>query len=125
MGDEYRRFRVTSSTALERERLLAEAFEAGASGAEESEPSEETGGEAVFCACIYAPQEHVGIVRDAVLRAASKQTRVDGEESLPNIDWGQAWKEGLEALRVSERLVVRPPFVEWLLEPGQCEVVKW
>ena len=37
MADEYRRFWLTSRAALERERLLAEAFEAGAEGAEEFE----------------------------------------------------------------------------------------
>jgi len=117
MGDEYRRFWITSSSAEERERLLAEAFEFGASGAEETEQAE------VFRACIYAPGEQVELVREALRRVASAETRLDDAECLPSVDWSEAWKRGLGALRISARLVVRPPFVEWPLEPGQREIV--
>ena len=122
MGDEYRRFGLTSSTAEERERLLAEAFEAGASGAEEHESGPVGSGQR-FHARVYALGVEVEAVRRAVLQQASTNTRVDAAEALPEVDWSEAWKQGLEALRISERLVIRPPFVEWALEPGQREVV--
>ncbi len=122
MGDEYRRFGLTSSTAEERERLLAEAFEAGASGAEEHESGPVGSGQR-FHARVYAPSVDIGAVRRAVLQQASANTRVDPAEALPEVDWSEAWKQGLEALRISERLVIRPPFVEWALEPDQREVV--
>lgn len=123
MGDEYRRFGLTSRTAEERERLLAEAFEAGAAGAEEHESGGGAGSEERFHAWVYAPCVEVEAVRRAVLGQASPRTRVEPAEALPEVDWSEAWKQGLEALRISERLVIRPPFVEWALEPGQREVV--
>jgi len=127
MGDEYRRFGLTSSTAEERERLLAEAFEAGAVGAEEAGEEEEesvgVGAEPRFHARVYAAAVDVEAVHRSVLQHASRTTRIAPIEALPEVDWSEAWKQGLEALRISERLVVRPPFVEWALEPEQCEIV--
>jgi len=122
MGDEYRRFGLTSSTAEERERLLAEAFEAGGAGAEEHE-SGPVGPAQRFHAWVYAPAACVEAVRRAVCEQASTGSRVEPAETLPEVDWSEAWKQGLEALRISQRLVIRPPFVEWTLEPGQREVV--
>jgi ribosomal protein L11 methyltransferase len=117
MDTEYRRFWIASSVAEERERLLAEAFEAGAEGAEELES------EGLFRACVYAPAERVEAVRRAVRRAASRGAAVEPSEAIPRVDWSEAWKQGLTALRISSRLVVRPPFAEVELEPGQREVV--
>lgn len=117
MSDEYRRFWITSRRAGEIETLLAEAFEAGAEGAEEVDV------DGAWRACVYAPASQVEAIRSLVAGRASSEARVDAVETLPRVDWSEAWKEGLEALRISERLVVRPPFVEWGLEPGQCEVV--
>jgi ribosomal protein L11 methyltransferase len=117
MADEYRRFWIASSRAEERERLLAEAFEAGAEGAEEEERN------ATFRACVYVAGDRAEAVRARLQRVASALTRVGRLEPVPSIDWSEAWKEGLAALRISSRLVVRPPFVEWALEPGQREVV--
>ncbi|MHA7838437.1 MAG: 50S ribosomal protein L11 methyltransferase [bacterium] len=118
MSDEYRRFTLSSSTAQEREWLLAEAFEAGASGAEESEAP---GGR--FEAVVHARIDRIEAVREAVLGAASAEARIGTAEAVPEIDWSEAWKAGIEALEISSRLVVRPPFVERSLGPGQQEVV--
>jgi ribosomal protein L11 methyltransferase len=117
MSDEYRRFWITSRRAGEIEALLAEAFEAGAEGAEEVDV------EGAWRACVYAGAGQVEVIRSLLADRASDEARVDAVETLPRIDWSEAWKEGLEPLRISERLVVRPPFVEWALEPGQREVV--
>ncbi|MBW2426642.1 MAG: 50S ribosomal protein L11 methyltransferase [Deltaproteobacteria bacterium] len=117
MSDEYRRFWITSRRAEEIEALLAEAFEAGAEGAEEVDV------EGAWRACVYAGAAKVEAIRSRVAHRASAEARVDAVEKLPRVDWSEAWKEGLEPLRISARLVVRPPFVEWSLEPGQCEVV--
>ncbi len=117
MADEYRRFELSSSAALEQERLLAEAFEAGAEGAEEFEA------EGRHRAWVYARLHKLDSILGA-LRALPAGDRVIGEpEIVPAIDWSEAWKAGLEAVRISSRLVVRPPFVEVELEPGQQQVV--
>ncbi len=117
MADEYRRFLLTSSAAVEREILLAEAFAAGAEGAEETEEGSE------FRAWIYAPAAGIAAIRKILIRSARPGTRIGEAEALANIDWSEAWKEELEVLRISSRLIVRPPFIEVELEPGQEEVV--
>jgi ribosomal protein L11 methyltransferase len=117
MADEYRRFWVTSSDAVEREILLAAAFEAGAEGAEENEQ------DGRFRACIYANSNRIDAIRAVVSEAAASSTEIESAQSLPDVDWSDAWKEGLEALRISPRLLVRPPFIDVVLEPGQREIV--
>jgi ribosomal protein L11 methyltransferase len=117
MAVEYRRFWISARDAVERETLLAEAFASGAEGAEETEA------DGRFRACIYAPGARVQAVRERLLVRATAETEVGPAESPPDIDWSEAWKEGLEALRISPRLLVRPPFVEAVLETGQREIV--
>ncbi len=117
MADGYRRFWLTSTDAVEREILLAEAFEAGAAGAEETE------GEGRFRACIYAKPDRIESIRKRLHERSARSTKIEPSQALPDVDWSQAWQAGLEAVRISPRLVVRPPFVEWPLEPGQREIV--
>lgn len=117
MADEYRRFWITSRGETERELLLAEAFEAGAEGAEELEA------DGFFKAQVYGPSSTIEAIRAQVTESASEGTSVGPSEPMPEVDWSEAWKEGLDPIRVSERLVVRPPFAEYALEPGQKEVV--
>ena len=38
-------------------------------------------------------------------------------------DWPETWKQGLAAIEVSPRLVVRPSFVAFTPSPGQAELV--
>ena len=117
MTDEYRRFWIDCTEPEEREWLLAEAFEAGAGGAEEDEL------DGRFRACIYVPPDRIEDLRRMLGAIASDATQIGPAERLPDVDWSEAWKEGLKALVVSRRLVVRPPFVEVDLAPGQREVV--
>ena len=117
MADEYRRFLVTSSAAVERECLLAEAFEAGAAGAEEIDAPEG------FQACVYGRADQIEGIRQVLTTSAAEGTEIGHIEPLPEVDWSEAWKKGLDAIVVSERLVIRPPFVERTLEPGQREIV--
>lgn len=117
MADEYRRFWITSSSANERERLLAEAFEAGAEGAEEVES------EGLFRACVYATIDRIEEVRRVVAQAGSASTEIGTAHAPPDVDWSEAWKVGLEALSISPRLLIRPPFIEAERLPGQREIV--
>ena len=117
MTNEYRRFWIASSDAVEREILLAAAFEAGAEGAEETE------GDGRFRACIYAPPDRIEAIRTLLREGAASSTDIEPAQALPDVDWSEAWKEGLEALRISRRLLVRPPFIDATLEAGQREIV--
>ncbi|MBB82540.1 MAG: 50S ribosomal protein L11 methyltransferase [Deltaproteobacteria bacterium] len=117
MSEAVRRFRIDCAEETTREWLLAEAFEAGAGGAEESEF------DGRFRADIYADPEEIEAVRDAIAALGAPGTRVDPVETLPEVDWSEAWKEGLEALEISPRLLIRPPFVESPSLPEQREVV--
>ncbi|MAG32596.1 MAG: 50S ribosomal protein L11 methyltransferase [Deltaproteobacteria bacterium] len=117
MPDEYRCFWTTSSGEVDRERLLAEAFEVGADGAEEVEAADR------FRACIYGPARRIEAIRERLLELAIADSEIGPAEMPPPVDWSEAWKEGLEALRISQRLVVRPPFVDFALEPSQQEIV--
>jgi ribosomal protein L11 methyltransferase len=117
MADGYRRFRITSRGLVERERLLAEAFAAGAEGAEESEL------DGLYQATVYAPATSIESIREVLEGSCEFETLIDPAEEMPDVDWSEAWKEGIEALEVSSRLVVRPPFVEYPLASGQKEIV--
>ncbi|MCP4906392.1 MAG: methyltransferase domain-containing protein [bacterium] len=117
MDEEVCRFWIECVEAVEREWLLAEAFELGAGGAEESEDEER------FRACIYVASNRAEGMRSALAEIAPASTRILEAEAPPEVDWSEAWKAGLEALVISPRLVVRPPFVDITLERGQREIV--
>lgn len=93
----------------------AEAWEHGACGIEER-PGE--GGSAVLR--IWAPARHAEALR-AALAASGVVRRVAPARPFEQRDWSQAWREGLAAVRASERVVVRPSFVP--REPGPGEHV--
>jgi len=98
------------------ERAIAEAFEAGALGVEERE----RGGGVLLV--IYLARDSV----DAVMAAMAPlpgASLLGAAESVEDVDWRERWKDGLVAVVVSPRLVVRPSFVPHVLAPGQCEVV--
>ena len=117
MSAEHRRFTIRTADPTAREILLAIAFEAGAEGAEESDL------EGRFEACIYARSGAVEAVRRAVEAAADRSSEVGPVGELPPVDWSEAWRAGLEAIPISPRLVVRPPFAAFDLAPGQREIV--
>jgi len=133
MGDEYRRFWIASSDPVEREWLLAEAFEAGAEGAEETDdPATDAQGAKRYRACVYVRSSEVervrGVLRDAAASARSAAhaggaAEIGAVEGLPDVDWSEAWKRGLGPIVISSRLVVRPPFAPFAPSPGQREIV--
>ena len=127
MSDEYRRFRTASSTSGEREWLLAEAFEAGAEGAEEQDEPLAGSAETVHRAWVYARANAIESVRERlgeIVRSASMAgAEIGPAESLAPIDWSEEWKRGLGPIEVSERLLIRPPFATASLGPGQREIV--
>lgn len=93
------------------DRIAAEAHFAGASGLEER-------GSRLL---IYAPADRA----DAVLRALRQCAGAAVGEPAPveDVDWGLAWREGLEVVEISPRLAIRPPFLEHRGPAGQVTLV--
>ena len=104
------------------ERVAAEAFEAGALGLEEREE-----GDGITLR-LYTVQERVADLRRALVAACGAAVTFAAAEPVSPVDWSQAWKEGLEPVVVSPRLVVRPSFcepvagsaAEVVIDPGQA-----
>ena len=101
------------------ELLVGEIWEAGASGLEERERAGESGSLLI----VYAREREAENIVQACL-AVGRGVVVGRPEPIAEVAWSEAWKEGLEAITVSDRLRVRPSFApaEPLL-PGQREIV--
>ena len=120
MEGRFVRIEVAGDSEALREQAAAEAFEAGALGVEERD-----GPPPVLW--IYANAADAGPLLGALAQLAG--LRVGAPEALPDTAWSEAWKEGLEAIVISPRLVVRPSFApapagfagaELVIEPGQA-----
>ena len=106
--------RIRARAAGERGEIAgAEAWEAGACGSEERDDG---------TLIVYAPSERAEAVRRALVGRLGAAA-VAGSEPVPPADWPETWKQGLRPLVVSERLVVRPPFVAFAEQPGQRQLV--
>jgi ribosomal protein L11 methyltransferase len=108
--------RVRTVGAEAAERVSAEAWAAGAAGIEERDSDE--GVELL----IYSPSDAIAAVRSAVADAADATT-VSVAEAVADTDWSEQWKQGLGAVEVSPRLLVRPSFVAATAAPGQHELI--
>ena len=97
------------------DRIIAECWGAGAAGIEERSRSKDV------LLLIYVARSK----RSEVVCAAEEAGgRLDADpELIRECDWSEAWKQGLEAIEISDRLVVRPSFVAFELGPGQREIV--
>ncbi len=110
------RIEVRVTDAARGEELAADAYEAGALGLEERED-----GDGILLV-LYAPAERAAEVQRAAVARVGSQA-VAAPAPLEPANWSEAWKQGLEAIVVSPRLVVRPSFVEHEPEPGQVVLV--
>ena len=102
------------------ERAGAEAFEAGALGVEERAG-------APPALWVYALVEDAARVREALRSVPGLE--LGAAELLAERAWSEAWKEGLEPIVISPRLLVRPSFRaapagfagrELVIDPGQA-----
>jgi ribosomal protein L11 methyltransferase len=93
------------------------AWEAGALGIEEVTAQ---GG---LCLRVYAPPARADAIAAACVADVGDRARVAAPQAVPEQDWSEAWREGLDAVVASRRLVVRPSFVEREAEPGQKVLV--
>jgi ribosomal protein L11 methyltransferase len=99
------------------ELLSAECWGAGAEGIEEREDE---------CGCMLLVYGRAACAREIeeVARASlGDDGRIEPREPVEPGDWSERWKQGLEAVVVSPRLVVRPSFVELAPEPGRLEII--
>ena len=108
---------VCARDAEEAERAAAEAFAAGASGLEER------AGEGAVILIIYAPAARVAAVYEATGAALAPGSTRTAPAPVPERNWSEAWKDGLEPIAVSPRLVVRPSFAAHRPAPGQRQLV--
>ena len=108
---------VCARDAQEAERAAAEAFAAGASGLEERE------GEAAVTLIIYTPAARAAAVYEATGTALAPGSTLTAPVPVPECDWSEAWKAGLEPIAVSPRLVIRPSFAVHPPAPGQRQLV--
>lgn len=110
---------VTVARGPRAEWLAAEAFEAGACGLEERDAAEG----AFTSLVVYAPAERAERLRCALTALLADDEHAGEPEPVPDTDWSQAWREGLCALEISPRLVVRPSFVAHTARPGQATLL--
>jgi ribosomal protein L11 methyltransferase len=111
------RLAVRFPDAESAERAAALAYDAGVLGLEERE---EAGGITLL---LYAPKDRGAQLREALAGFSPAPLALGPLEPVADTDWSEAWKQGLEAVVVSSRLVVRPSFVAHARAPGQAEVV--
>jgi ribosomal protein L11 methyltransferase len=114
---------VTTRDLGAAERVVAEAMEAGALGVEERDREDD------IALLLYAPSDGAEAVVRALRERCGPTVRVSGPFRVPETDWSEAWKAGLETIVVSPRLQVRPSFVpaspgfqgaELVIDPGQA-----
>ena len=99
------------------ERVVAEVHAAGASGV-----LEEVDGDRIRLT-IYLESEWEGRIGERLRAFAEEGLVLEPFGPIENRAWSEAWKEGHEAIEISPRLVVRPPFADRALSPGQHEIV--
>jgi ribosomal protein L11 methyltransferase len=99
------------------ERLVAEAWDAGASGVEEQE---EEGGIRLI---VYAPAAAAPAVARAAAAAVAPGDSVGSLEAVEEADWSERWKDGLAPVEVSPRLRVRASFASAAPAAGRRELV--
>jgi ribosomal protein L11 methyltransferase len=108
-------FEARFESALQAEIAAAEAWEAGALGVEERDSEGDT------LLLLYVEAASLAAVCAAVEKSPGARTREP--TPVPTEDWSQAWREGLEAVRVGDRLVVRPSWIDVPETPGTVQVV--
>jgi len=113
------RIEACVAAGSEAERTAAEAFDAGASGIEERPGA--AAGDALLL--IYAPSAAADAIVRRLEEALGAAVRIGAPEAEPEVDWSTAWREGIEAVEVSPRLRLRPPFLPAAPRAGQREIV--
>ncbi len=102
----------------------AEAMEAGAAGLVERDL--EGGAVELLLSC---SADRLEVVRAAVAAALRTGDQLGEAQVVPEVDWSTEWQRGFSATVISERLAIRPSFVDFepatgqvclLIDPGQA-----
>jgi ribosomal protein L11 methyltransferase len=115
-SESWRQIVVPALDSDEADRVIAEAYAAGAVGLEERDVG---GGVELI---LYAPAIAVDPIR-AALAVAFPALEVGPPEIVPDTDWSEQWKAGLKTTVISPRLAIRPSFIPSEGLPGQIELV--
>jgi ribosomal protein L11 methyltransferase len=115
-SESWRQIVVHAADSDEAERVIAEAYAAGAAGLEERESGD--GIELL----LYGLADVIGEIRSS-LTTALPGVRVGTPEVVPDVDWSEQWKAGLKTTVISTRLAIRPSFIPAEDLPGQIELV--
>jgi len=118
VADAFVCLRVRARAGPDAERVVAEAWAAGASGVEERD-----GGAGATELLLYAPAARADAVARAVTEALGARAALGAREAVPEHDWSARWRDGLAAVVISPRLAIRPSFVDFAPGPGQHVVV--
>jgi ribosomal protein L11 methyltransferase len=118
VADAFVCLRVRARPGPEAERVVAEAWAAGASGVEERD-----GGAGASELLLYAPAARADAVARALLECLGASVAIGAPEPVPPLDWSTRWRDGLAAIAISSRLAIRPSFVALAPRPGQRVVV--
>lgn len=111
------RFRGETARA-HADRLIAETWDAGASGHEEREGRE--GGEGFIEVMVYCAKPRSAEVWSV---ARARNTALETPTAVDPVDWVERWRQNLRPTIVGGLLVVRPESLSHALLPGQKEVV--
>ena len=111
------RFRGETARA-HADRLIAETWDAGASGHEEREGRE--GGEGFIEVMVYCAKPRSAEVWSV---ARARNADLNPPSRVDPVDWVERWRQNLRPTIVGGLLVVRPESLSHALLPGQKEVV--
>ena len=76
-----------------------------------------------YCASREEAEARCGILQSLLARCAGAQSDCLKIQPVKNEDWAESWKKHFHVRRVSERIVIRPPWESHAPAPGECILV--
>ncbi len=77
----------------------------------------------VYCASRAEAEARRGVLRDLLGRSATGRGVAPVIRPVAAEDWAESWKKHFHVRRVSERIIVRPPWEAYAPAPGECVIV--
>ena len=97
--------------------FIAEAWSLGALGIEERGSAEGVELD------VYAAASEAGALESLCASFSGSGSKRVQRATVEDTDWSEAWKDGLTTIEISQRLAIRPSFVDFDPSPGQNVVV--
>lgn len=76
-----------------------------------------------YCASREEAEARCGILRSLLARRSGAPADCLTIQAMQNEDWAESWKTHFHVRRVSERIIVRPPWESYTPAPGECVLV--